>query len=131
MGCQFSEKSTPSAKDPPIEVPKPVECWTKVGLDIAGPFADGPSHQKFIVTVIDYASNYPECLFTTDIRSSRIIWWFETVFSCIGNPSELVSDKGPQFVSAKFTEFLKKHGIDHIRSAVYNPTENSLVEVFN
>ncbi len=72
-GCQMSEKSTPPAEVPDIQVPKPAECWTKVGLDISGPFANAPGHQKFIVTIIDYTSNFPECLLTTDIRSSRII----------------------------------------------------------
>ncbi|MCP4548399.1 MAG: transposase family protein, partial [bacterium] len=40
-------------------------------------------------------------------------------------------DNGPQFVSSAFQAFLQRHGIEHIRSAVYNPTENGLVEVFN
>ncbi len=130
MCCQFSEKSAPPAKVPPIEFPKPAECWTNMGLDNAGPFADTPSHQKFIVMVIDYASNYPECLLTADIRSSGVIRWLETVFSCCGDPTEL-SDKGLQFTSAEFTAFLKKHGINHICCAIYSSTENGLVKVVN
>ncbi len=81
--------------------------------------------------VIDYASNYPECLLTTDIHSSRIIQWLKEVFSHLGNPDELVSDNGPQFISSEFAGFLAEHRISHICSAMYNPSENSLVEVFN
>ncbi len=84
-----------------------------------------------IITVIDYTSNFPECLLTTDIRSGCIVKWLETVFARFGNPDELVSDNGLQFVSSEFSAFLKRHGIAHTRSAVYNPTENGLVEVFN
>ncbi len=53
------------------------------------------------------------------------------MFGHCGRPSEIVSDNGPQFVSVKFEDFLKSHGISHIKSSVYNPTENGLVEVFN
>ncbi len=130
-GCQMSEKSMPPAKVPDIDVLKPANCWAKVGLDISGPFADAPGNQKFIVTVIDYASNFLECLLTTDIRSSQIIRWLETVFCCVGNQSVLVSDNGPQFASSEFQGFLQHHGVEHIQSAMYNLTENGLVEVFN
>ncbi len=88
QGCQFSEKTTPPSPVPAISVPRPSCPWSKVGIDIAGPFANAPTNQKYIVTVIDYASNYPECLLTTDIRSSRIIRWLKEVFSRLGNPDE-------------------------------------------
>ncbi len=58
IGCQISEKSTRTVKVPPIEVPKSVDYWTKVGIEVAGPFTNALSHQKFIVTVIDYASKF-------------------------------------------------------------------------
>ncbi len=79
----------------------------KVGLDISRPFADSPGHQEFIVTVIDYVSNFLEFLLTTDIRSAWIIRWLETAFSHVGNPSELVSDNGLQFMSSEFQAFLQ------------------------
>ncbi len=53
------------------------------------------------------------------------------MFGRVGNLSVLVSDNGPQFVSSEFQHFLQRHGVEHIRSAIYNPSENSLVEVFN
>ncbi len=55
----------------------------------------------------------------------------ETVFAWFGNLDEHVSDNGPQFISSEFSEFLRKHGIAHTHSVVYNPTENGLVQVFN
>ncbi len=113
-GCQMSEKSTSPAKVPDIQVPKPTDCWPKVGLDITGPFADAPGNQRFIVTIIDYTSNFPKCLLTTDIRSSCIIKWLETVFCLVGNPSVLVSDNGPQFVPSELHGFLQHHGVEHI-----------------
>ncbi len=98
---------------------------------IAGPFADAPGHQQYIVTTIDYASNFPECLLITSITSSTIIKWLELLFSHYGNPDQIVTDNGPQFVLAEFETFLADRSISHIRSSVYNPSEKGLVEVFN
>ncbi len=113
-GCQMSEKSTPPAKVPDIQVPITTDCWTNDGLDISGPFTDALGNQKFIVTIIDYASIFPECLLTTDIRSSCIIRWLETVFCHVGNLSVFVSDNGPQFMSNEFQAFQQQHGVEHI-----------------
>ncbi len=53
------------------------------------------------------------------------------IVSHYGNPDQLVSDNGPQFVSQEFAQFLKDRNIKHIKSAVYNPQQNGFVEVFN
>ncbi len=131
QGCQFSEKSSLPADIPKISVPRLSTCWTRIRLDIAGPFTDAPQHMHYIVTAIDFPSNYPECLLTSDIRSVKLISWFEDLFSRYGNPNQLVSDDGPQFISTEFVNFLNAHGIEHIRMAIYNPSENGLNEVFN
>ncbi|GFO12713.1 Pol polyprotein [Plakobranchus ocellatus] len=67
----------------------------------------------------------------SNIRSSTIIGWLDEVFSRFGAPDELVSDKGPQFTSMEFTNFLQKYNIHHTLTAVYNPQENGCVERFN
>ncbi len=72
-GCQFSEKSSSPAAIPPITVPRPTTQWTKIGINIAGPFVDAPQNQQYIVTAIDYTTNFPECLLMSDIRSSKMI----------------------------------------------------------
>ncbi len=131
VGCQFSGKSMPPMDIPKISIPRPAKTWVKVGLDILGPVVDALMHQKYTVTLVNYASHFPECLLTADIWSGRITKWPETVFAQFGNPDELVSDNGAQFISSKFSNFLKQHGITHTHSVVYNPTENGPVEVFN
>ncbi len=102
-----------------------------MGIDIAGPFADAPGHQQYVVTTIDYASNIPECLLATSITLATIIKWLKTLLSRYGNPDQIVTNNGPQFVSAEFASFLADHGISHVCSSVYILSENGLVEVFN
>ncbi len=86
---------------------------------------------QFIVVVIDCMSKYPEVLLTTNITSPKITQWLADVFARFGNPRELVSDNGPQFVGDVFKTFLRERNIAHRTTAFYNPQQNGLVEVFN
>ncbi len=67
----------------------------------------------------------------SDIWPSKLISWLKELFTRYGNPGQLVLDNGLQFISTEFSDFLKSHGIGHICMAMYNPSENGLVEVFN
>jgi hypothetical protein len=131
QGCQASDKSNSPASVPTTIIPTPSKVWEKLAIDITGPFSTAPKNQQFVVVLIDYFSKYPEILTTGSITSTRIIDWLKETFARYGNPKELVSDNGPQFISDEFTKFLRDRDIRHIRSAVYNPQENGLVEVFN
>jgi len=51
------------------------------------------------------------------------------VFNEFGVPELLHSDNGKQFVSKQFSEFLKEHGVKHIRTAVYSPQSNAAERV--
>ena len=42
----------------------------------------------------------------------------------------MVSDNGPQFISADFAEFARTNGIRHIRSSPYHPSSNGEAERF-
>ena len=42
------------------------------------------------------------------------------LFSSCGLPEQVVSDNGPQFVSAEFETFMTNNGIKHIRCAPYH-----------
>ena len=131
QACQCSEKSFKPNVVPRMEIPVPDTAWSKVAIDIAGPYYTAPIGRRFIVTIIDYYSKFPEVLLTDTTTSLSIIKWLEEIFARYGNPDELISDNGPQFVSHEFQYFLKSRNIRHHRTSVYTPQQNGLVEVFN
>ena len=129
--CRQNDKSTVTHDAPLQPVPLPSAAWEKVSVDIVGPFEIAPPDCRFAITMVDYYSKWPEVVFAPRADTATIIQFLTTVFSREGNPKDLISDNGPQFLSADFSDFLKKRGIQHMRSSVYYPRANGEVERFN
>ncbi|XP_053092543.1 uncharacterized protein K02A2.6-like [Pangasianodon hypophthalmus] len=66
----------------------------------------------------------------TSTTASQMVTVLRELFARTGVPEQLVSDNGPQFVSAEFQIFLKNNGIKHLTSAPYHPATNGLAERF-
>ena len=131
-GCQASSKTDDKADTAAnLHIPKPDVPWTKVAIDITGPFIVALSSQKYVITLIDYTSKYVFLDTCTDITSATIMHWLDTVFCEAGLPQQLISDNGRQFTSDSFKSYLANRDITHIRTTPYHPQANGLVERFN
>ncbi len=124
--CQRSQKST-THHVPTTDIPSPTTPATHYGLDISGPYYNDLS----IVALVDYYSKFPEILITRKTTSDVIITWLDGIFARYGLPDKITTDNGPQFISHSFESFLELRDILHIKTSIYNPQENGLVEAFN
>lgn len=129
--CRENDKTTTTHDAPLQPVPLPSAAWEKVSVDIIGPFEKAPPDCRFAISMVDYFSKWPEVAFAPRVDTATIIQFLTTIFSREGNPKTLISDNGPQFLSAEFADFLKESGIQHLRSSVYYPRANGEVERFN
>ncbi|UYV63411.1 K02A2.6-like [Cordylochernes scorpioides] len=129
--CKNHDKRLKSIRVPITPVERPENLWTKLGLDIVGPFIDTEIGFRFAITLIDYTSKWPEVFCTNKTTSKVIINFLEDVFSREGFPREIVTDNGTPFISEEFEDFLGSNGIKHIRTANYHPACNGEVENFN
>ena len=121
-----------SARPAPLQpVPLPDRAWSKLGIDVVGPIAGAPPSARYAITVIDYASKWPEVALTSSVETDDVISFLSTLWSREGYCDELVSDNGPQFTSAKFEKYLSDRGIQHRKSSLYWPRGNAAVERFN
>ncbi len=89
------------------------------------------TNYRFVVVLEGYFSRYPEILLTSDITSQRLTNSLEEIFASCGNLDVLMSDNRTNFVSRDFEHFLQARNIKRNKSAVYNPKQNGLVDVFN
>ena len=111
--CNDSEKSHKTVRALPQPLPVLQKKWSKLAIEITGPFAKAPQHQRFILVLVDYTTSFPEVLLTGDITSQRLITRMKSVFELFGNPDALVSDNASNFTSEEFTQFLRSRDILH------------------
>lgn len=80
---------------------------------------------------MDNYSKWAEVEFMAETTARRIIGMLHRLRYREGIPASIVTDNGPQFLSYEFEEFMTEFGIRHIRTPVYHPQANGLVERFN
>ena len=105
--------------------PIPEGPWQRVHIDYAGP-VDG----NYFLVMVDAFSKYPEVFKTSSTTTAKTIELISNAFACHGNCDTIVSDNGPQFTAAEFTNFCKSRGIEHVRTAPYHPQSNGQAEKF-
>ena len=122
-GCEQNQRMPERAPLHPWEWPS--RPWQRVHIDYAGPFFG----HMFLV-VVDAHSKWPEVVMTKSTDSEKTIEILKCIFARNGLPELIVSDNGPQFVSAEFDSFLRQNGIRRKNSAPYHPATNGLAERF-
>lgn len=126
--CQSSDKTASMHPAPMKLVELPNGPFQKV---IMGPFEKGRQDCSFAICLVDYFSRWPEVVFAGSVTTTSVATFLASVFSHEGNPCTIVTDNSLQFFSSVFTDFLKEHGIKHIRFSVYHPQANDCSEHFN
>nr|XP_054917172.1 uncharacterized protein K02A2.6-like [Dermacentor andersoni]XP_054921513.1 uncharacterized protein K02A2.6-like isoform X1 [Dermacentor andersoni] len=127
--CKLADKSAKPHVAPLQPVEWPNGPWQKLGMDIIGPL--NMSYPRYLVTLVDYYSKWPEVLGTNSISTDDVIKLLDWAFSREGLPDSIVTDNGPQFVSKQFKDYLKEKGIAHFFSSNYYPQGNGQIERFN
>ena len=123
--CAKVKDSPPSA--PVHQWLWPSKPWSRIHLDFAGPFLG-----KMFLIIIDARTKWPEVAVMNvgSTTASAVIQALKKTFSQHGLPDQMVSDNGPQFVSAELKEFLEQCGIKHTLTPPYHPSSNGEAERF-
>ncbi|CAN2390101.1 K02A2.6-like [Pristimantis euphronides] len=130
--CQKVGKSGPAPKAPLIPLPVIEEPFQRVAVDLIGPLAvPSTSGKCFILTVVDYATRYPEAIALSSIRADKVADALLGIFSRVGFPREMLTDQGTQFMSNLMQCLCKRIQVQHMRASPYHPQTNGLCERFN
>ena len=103
----------------------PTKPWQRVHVDFAGPFKG-----RMLMVAVDAHSKWPEVCEMSSTTTANTVRALRQLFAAYGLPEQIVSDNGPQFISADFAEFMKMNGVKHIRCAPYHPSSNGAAERF-
>ena len=129
--CQLVARKLKSQRAPlkPVEVV--TEPFKKIAINIVGELPRSTSGYKYILTIVDYATRYPEAIPLRTTSSKAIANALIQYFSKVGIPDEIVSDQGSNFMSKLMAQLYEQLGITKIKTSIYHPEANGLVERFN
>ena len=81
-------------------------------MDYAGPFLG-----YMYLVVVDSHSKWLEVMPTKSTTAEKTLEILRSLFAWYGLPRQLVSDNGPQFTAQEFEQFMRAHGVKHLKSA--------------
>ena len=114
-------------------MPLPIveEPFARVAMDIVGPLQKSGRGHRFILTLMDYATKYPEAVPLRRVDARSVADALTKIFSRLGIPGEILTDQGSNFMSSLMTEVFRMLGIHHIKTSPYHPQTDGMVEKFN
>ena len=75
------------------------EPFKKIAIDIVGELLRTTTGHKYILTIVDYATWYPEAIPLRTRNAKTVAEALIQYFSGVGIPDEIVSDQGSNFMS--------------------------------
>lgn len=113
----------------PVGAFEQVQRLAHLHIDIVGPLPTSAEGYRYLLTMIDRATKWPEAYPMSEITAERVA---ETLYtgwiSRFGPPSRISSDRGAQFESDLFKKLMHRMGIEHCRSCAYHPQANGMIE---
>ena len=120
---------------PPVPLqPLPIitEPFSRVAIDLVGPLSPSSSEgHRYILTLIDFATGFPEAVPLKDIDTVSVAEALLAIFSRVGIPREILSDRGTQFTSQLMSEICRLISVKQKFTTPYHPQCNGLNERFN
>src|SRR5215469_13806273 len=131
--CDICQKMTKTGRNraPLIPVPVVGVPFQKVAIDLIGPLIPSARKHVYILTIVDYASKYPEAMPLKKGNAIEVAEALLNVFSRVGFPKEIVHDQGSNFMSNTMQELFRLSGMRSINTTVYHAMSNGSVERMN
>ncbi|CAM4624803.1 unnamed protein product [Caretta caretta] len=99
-------------------------------MDLVQPLKTARGHQ-YILVFLDYATHYPEVILLRNTASKMIAKELVAIFARVGLPKEILTDQGTPFMSKLMKDLCTLLHIHTLRTSVYHPQTDGLVERFN
>ncbi len=111
---------------PLVQVP-----FDRIGMDLIGPLERSARGHRFALVLVDYATRYPEAVALRSISAKSVAEALFRIISRVGIPKEILTDQGTAFMSRTIRELYELLGIKSVRTSVFHPQTDGLVERFN
>ena len=134
QSCDICQRTIPKGrcgKTPLVAMPIIGEPFARVAIDLVGPLPMSGRKHRWILTLVDCATRYPEAIPMKGIDTIECAEELANIFSRIGIPQEILSDRGSQFVSDLMREISRLLSVRQLQTTPYHAQCNGLVERWN
>lgn len=108
------------------------KVFENLHLDIVGPMKTSYRGNCYVITATDAFSKWAFAAPSQKVRTSELIEFIESkVLAIHGKPIRIITDRGTQFTSSEWKEFMNKMGIKHNLTTPYHPQSNGIDERLN
>nr|XP_055032771.1 uncharacterized protein LOC129421341 [Misgurnus anguillicaudatus] len=131
--CPTCQKTSPRSPPPSPLIPLPIieVPFERIGMDLVGPLPKSARGHEHILVIVDYATRYPEAIPLRKATTKAIAQELFLLCSRVGIPSQILTDQGTPFMSRMMADLCKLLKVQQLRTTVYHPQTDGLVERFN
>ncbi|XP_075771602.1 uncharacterized protein LOC142823854 [Pelodiscus sinensis] len=131
--CPECQRTAPARVPKAPLVPMPIVAvpFERIAMDLVGPLEPSGRGHRYIMVVVDYATRYPEAIPLRNTKAPTLARELLRIFSRVGLPQAILTDQGPNVTSRVMKELCKMLKIHRLRTSVYHPQTDGLVERFN
>ena len=118
---------------PPLqEMEQPPYPFAKLSMDISGPYPTSLSGNRYILSVVDHYTGWPEAFAIPDTSAQSVAHILvDEVVPRFGCPCEVITDNGTENENQVTKEVFSKLNIHHVTTSFYHPQSNAKVERFH
>ena len=130
--CQRTCHQGRVGKAPLVPTPLIETPFARVAVDLVGPLPrTEKGKNRYILTLVDYATRFPDAVALQGISTEQVAEAMLEIFSRLGVPNEVVSDRGSQFTGELMREVSALLHTKQIFCSPYHAMANGLCERFN
>ena len=118
--CQRSQGRKP-VRVGLIPLPLRTHPFERIAMDLVG--------NQYILTIVDYATWYPEAIALPSTEAENIVKELIKVFSHVRIPEEILTDQGANFMSTLLQEMYLLLHVRRIRTSPYQPQTGDPMKV--
>jgi hypothetical protein len=126
--CQRLGKCSKLQKVPMVLPPIVEKPFSRVSIDIVGPLNTTTKGNRYVLTIVDHATHWPEAYPLPDRSSATVAKAFSDFISRFGIPEAVLNDLGTEFKSELFQILLSFYGVSQLNCSVAHPQTNSVAE---
>ncbi|XP_077560624.1 uncharacterized protein LOC144175419 [Haemaphysalis longicornis] len=133
--CDICQRTAPKGRvgvSPLGSMPLIDTPFRRVAVDLIGPIRPASEKgNKYIITMIDFATRYADGVALPSVDSVHVAEGLLEMFSRVGLPKEIVTDRGRSFTSGLMQEVNRLLSIKSLHTTPYHAMSNGLVERYN